>query len=254
MNFQPEYKYKEKCGAIGDIVPAPYYPQGLRDQPPPAMGIMEGDFLNTRYSSKSATTATTMPADALAPVEKLMENVVDDEPSHSRNSEFQVSKTPKKPKTPKSIAPDYKQKKDAYFVHLVNVVKYEKFANDAQALSSHFIKRSSMDALWYKTLKNHYANWREDPSGAPLGRKKTLAQANQQTRGYEGFDSNRHWQLQNMMHGMEGLSFVKEVDPKFGHFRGMESARRKRKAKVRLAAAKSDESKDVVQEDTAMGV
>lgn len=115
-----------------------------------------------------------MPVADLSALNKTMDSVIDDQPSYPRN--------PKKVrflKAPKPIAPDYKQKKDAYFLYLINDVKYEKFANDAQALNPHFIKRSSMETLWYKTLKNHYANCKED-SLAPLGRKKTLAQANRQ--------------------------------------------------------------------------
>ncbi|KAH9216411.1 hypothetical protein DL95DRAFT_497272 [Leptodontidium sp. 2 PMI_412] len=229
MGFHPLHNGKGEYGPFRDHVSVPPSPQRLLDQPPPAMGTMEVDYLNARHSPKNATTTTAMPVADLSALNKTMDSVIDDQPSYPRN--------PKKVrflKAPKPIAPDYNQKKDAYFVYLINDVKYEKFANDAQALNPHFIKRSSMETLWYKTLKNHYAN----SNGL-------------QTGGYEGFDANRYWELQNMVNGMEGMSVAKEVDPKPSHFRAMETARRRRKAEVRLAATKADQSKDAAQ-DTAM--
>ncbi|KAH7342945.1 hypothetical protein BKA65DRAFT_478817 [Rhexocercosporidium sp. MPI-PUGE-AT-0058] len=238
MASQPLFNVNGEYNPVRDrVFLSPSLPQSRGDQLPPAIGRMGVSALNVRSSPENASAAMVM-RDMPA-----KDSIIDNQPSKSRNA-----KKVRFLKAAKPIAPIYKQKKDAYFLYLVNEVRYEKFANDAQALSPSFIKRSSMETLWYKTLRNHYANWKGQSLGS-LSRKKALVQANKQAAGYEGFDAKSYWELQNMVHGMEGMSVDKEADPKFAHFRAMERARRARKAELRLAA-KSDKVKAVAQDTT----
>lgn len=95
---------------------------------------------------------------------------------------------PKPPNLPKPVAPDYKQDKEGYFLYLINEVKYEKFANDTQAISKNSIKRGLMEYLWQKTLRYHFDHWKGDaPEG--MSKKQVLKEGNKQV------SSHMHTQL-----------------------------------------------------------
>ncbi|KAK0124287.1 hypothetical protein ONS95_009259 [Cadophora gregata] len=160
----------------------------------------------------------------------------------------------KKARRPDPIVSNYKKKPSEFFLFLVNELRYEKFANDVQALNPDFVKRGYMESICkYKTLRIHHSEW-NDRSSTHLDKKKVLRYANSQTSGYDGFDPKEYWELQRLVNGLDGMT-VAGKEPKVQknlHFKAMQEARLRKKVERRLMA-KTVEQKTPKEEYHAMG-
>ncbi|KAL2075833.1 hypothetical protein VTL71DRAFT_776 [Oculimacula yallundae] len=237
MAFSPAPAKKDDDGLLEGRISTPTTLRNGADKSPSTMTSMDIDTPTVRLSPKNASTAKMMYDISPTNLEKTMDGITDDHDPYKNKTKIRA------PKTPKPRVPTYnKQEKGSCFLYLANVVRFEQFANDVQALNPTFVSRGRMDTLWYKTLRTLYANWK-DPSMTPEMKRKVLKKANSQTAGYEGFDAKAYWELQNMANGMDGLSVVKEVEAKNPHFKAMELARQKKKAeRRRVVDAKKKEA------------
>ncbi|CZT11797.1 uncharacterized protein RAG0_15836 [Rhynchosporium agropyri] len=200
-------------------------------QTPAVTTKMDVDAPTFCFSLTKAPTANALYGMSLSNLDDAMDSVIKHDDNHFLP---QVRDKQHAPKPQKLRVPDYKQQEDA-FLHLANVVRFEKFANDTQAHCPGPITRGQMENLWHKTLRIHYDNWKDSNLSAGM-RRKALAKANLQVEGYQGFDAKAYWGLQALTRVMDGISIGQEAEIKVknGHFKAMEQARRKKKEQRRV--------------------
>ncbi|KAH7419073.1 hypothetical protein BKA64DRAFT_633773 [Cadophora sp. MPI-SDFR-AT-0126] len=231
MDFSPLFDGNGKYDSVRD-----------RTYITPTSSPRQAESLTVRSSPKNAATAKMMYDMPYQALDKAIDGILGEEPTQPQKPKRIRNKKEKKP-DPK--VPNYKKKPGEYFLFLVNEHRYENFANDVQALNPEFVKRADMDTIWYKTLRIHHSEW-NDRSLTHSAKKKVLSLANSQTGGYDGFNPKAYWELQKVMNGLEDM-FVDEKEPavqKNPHFKAMQEARLRRKAKLRLAVLSGEQMGD----------
>ncbi|KAK0129857.1 hypothetical protein ONS96_000406 [Cadophora gregata f. sp. sojae] len=156
----------------------------------------------------------------------------------------------KKARRPDPIVSNYKKKPSEFFLFLVNELRYEKFANDVQALNPDFVKRGYMESICTRLSESTIVNGMTGGQHTWTRRRSCVTPI---LSGYDGFDPKEYWELQRLVNGLDGMT-VAGKEPKVQknlHFKAMQEARLRKKVERRLVA-KTVEQKTPKEEYHAM--